>query len=260
MKHGFVALAVALTVAFAGLTQPCRADMQTGVILMHGKDSTARPMSPVGRLASYLRNNFRVATPDMPWVRDNFLNGTLEQAFAELDSVIAKLKAEGATRIVVGGHSMGADAALAYAAEHPGLAGVLMIAPGHRPDIYAPKNVGTLGQARALVKAGTPDKTVSVFDINTGKRGYRDVRADAALSWFDPDGPMVMQNSARKLAPGTPVLFIIGKEDRFHPIGRELVYDRLPPHPKSAYIVVEGGHKATPVKGRKQIARWLNGL
>lgn len=260
MRNGFVALSVALAIAFGCLPHSARADMQTGVVLMHGKDGTALPRSPVGKLAAYLDGTFRVVTPDMPWVRGNELAGTLAQAFAEIDKAIAGLKADGATRIVVGGHSMGADAALAYAAAHPGLAGLLMMAPGHRPDVYAPKNIAALAEAKSLVAAGTPEKTVTVFDINTGKRGMRQVRADAALSWFDPDGPMVMQNSAAKLQPGTPVLLIIGEEDRFEPHARELVYDRLPPNPKSAYIVVGGGHKATPVKGRKQIARWLNGL
>lgn len=260
MKSGFVALALALTAAFSCLPTGASADMKTGVILMHGKDGTALPRSPVGRLAEDLQGRFQVETPDMPWQRDNQMSGTLKEAFATLDRLVAELRASGATKIVVGGHSMGAAAALAYASARTGLAGVLMMAPGHRPDVYAAKNTDALEEARALVSSGSPEKKVTVFDINTGKRGMRDVRADAALSWFDPDGPMVMQNSAPRLPAGVPVLFIIGEEDRFHPRGRELVFDRLPPNPKSAYVVVEGGHRATPMKGRREIAAWLNKL
>jgi pimeloyl-ACP methyl ester carboxylesterase len=258
MKKFLFAVAIALGLSLP-VALPAAAD-GTAIILMHGKDSTQRPRSPVGRLAEILEGDLKVAIPEMPWVRGNEMNGTLKDAFATLDGLVARLRAGGATKIVVGGHSMGAAGALAYPAARPGIAGVLMMAPGHRPDVYAPKNGDALEQARSLVANGKPDTLVNVFDINTGKRGYRDVRVDSALSFFDPDGPMVMQNSAPKLPSGVPVLLIIGQDDAQHPRMKELVFEKLPSNPKSAYVVVEGGHRATPMKGRNEIREWLSGL
>ena len=86
------------------------------------------------------------------------------------------------------------------------------------------------------------------------------MRADAVLSFFDPEGPMVMQNSAPKLPASVPVLLIIGEDDAQHPRMKNLVFEQLPSNPKSAYVIVEGGHRATPMKGRNEIREWLSGL
>jgi pimeloyl-ACP methyl ester carboxylesterase len=52
-------------------------------------------------------------------------------AFADVDAAIARLRARGVTQIVVGGMSMGGNSALAYAATHPDVAGVIAMAPAH---------------------------------------------------------------------------------------------------------------------------------
>lgn len=239
---------------------PVLADGKIGIVLMHGKDGTANAGSIVGKLASKLSSDFIVVTPEMPWSRDNGIDKTLEQSFDVIDSAVAGLRADGADRVVVGGHSMGAATALAYATQRTGLAGVMMIAPGHRPDAWGNKNADAVARAKSLVSAGKADETVDVYDVNQGDGFSRTLRADIALSWFDPDGLIVMQNAAPQLSADMPVLFIVGEKDRFHPKGKRLVFEKLPSNAKSAYVVVEGGHKATPMKGRAEIVSWLNGL
>lgn len=258
---GLIAAAVSLVmvVVLCPATEAVAGD-KVGVVLMHGKDGTAKQKSPIGKLASYLSSDFEVEAPDMPWSRSNRFNGTLEEAFARIDKAVADLKDDGATKIVVGGHSMGAATALAYATQRPGLAGVLMMAPGHRPDTYEDQNAKALDKARALIAAGTPEEEVDIYDVNQGARISRSLDADVALSWFDPAGLAVMQNAAPKLQPDTPVLFIIGEKDRLHPTGESLIFAKLPAHARSAYTVVPGGHKATPMKGKSEIKDWLNSL
>lgn len=236
------------------------ADNAIGIVIMHGKDGTASSNSIVGKLADRLSSDYTVRTPEMPWSKDNGLNQTLENTFKQIDAEIAALKAAGATKIVVGGHSMGAAAALAYAITHPGLAGVLMMAPGHRPDLHAKKNYAALEKARELVAAGKPHDMVEVMDFNQGQKSSRDVEAEIAISWFGPEGMAVMQNAAPKLSPDIPVLFILGEEDPLLPDGKSLIYDKLPANPKSAYTVVPGGHKQTPIKGAGEIKDWLSHL
>ena len=48
--------------------------------------------------------------------------------------------------------------------------------------------------------------------------------------------------------------------DRLLPVGKELIFDAIPANDKSAYIVVPGGHKVTPIKAKSQVADWLNTL
>lgn len=254
----FVAGVVA---AFVLGTPPlAHAEGKTGVVLMHGKDGTAKPQSPIGELIEFLGTNFLVDAPDMPWSRSNGLNKTLEESFKEIDLAVDRLKNAGASKIVVGGHSMGAAAALAYATQRSDLAGVLMIAAGHRPDLWARKNMSALENAKALSSSGSPKDRVDINDKDQGKLFTRSVAADIAVSWFDPDGLVVMQNSAGMLKAGTPVLFIIGEQDFLRPTGESLIFNKFPAHPKSAFVVVSGGHKQTPGIGKSEIADWLNKL
>jgi len=260
MVRKIFAAAAVLMLVIAATVPPASADGKVGVVLMHGKDGVAKPKSPIGKLASFLDGDFEVEAPDMPWSRSNGINKTLEESFADIDDIVARLKSAGATKIVVGGHSMGAAAALAYASQRPGLAGVLMIAPGHRPDRQAGKNAAALEKAKALIAAGKGDADVDITDVNQGNFISRTLDADIALSWFDPDGLAVMQNAARKLPEAIPVLFIIGRKDRLVEIGKRVIFNKLPAHANSAYTVVPGGHRVTPIKGKSQIAAWLRGL
>ena len=245
---------------FLGAPSAAIAEEKIGVILMHGKDGTVNSQSPVGKLASYLRGDFKVKALTMPWSRQNKFNGTLEDAFKKIDQAVAQLRKAGATKVVVGGHSMGAAAALAYATQTTGLGGVLMIAAGHRPDLYAGKNTNAIANARAFIAAGNPAGKVKIFDKNQGKRIARSLDADVAVSWFDPASLAIMQNAAPRVQPGTPVLFIIGDHDGLHPGGKSLIFEKLPQHPKNAYTVVRGGHKATPTIGKSEITAWLRAL
>jgi pimeloyl-ACP methyl ester carboxylesterase len=233
---------------------------EVGVVLMHGKGGGVKSNSPIGKLAARLKGDFVIAVPEMSWSRSRNFDGTMEEAFEEIKGVIARLKAQGATKIVVGGHSMGANTALAFATRYPGLAGVLMIAPGHRSDAYAQQNKNALDRGNAFAGRGETDGRVEIFDKNQGKIIKRYLKVAIAVSWFDLEGLAVMQNSAPKVRTGTPVYWVIGKKDRLHPKGRDLIYSKTPTHPKSAYVVVSGGHGVAPIRGAGKIASWLGSL
>jgi pimeloyl-ACP methyl ester carboxylesterase len=260
MMRKFIFVAGVLFAFALGTPPLAQAEGKTGIVLMHGKDGTAKPQSPIGELIEFLKTDFLVDAPDMPWSRSNGLNKTLEESFKDIDLAVERLKSAGASKIVIGGHSMGAAAALAYATQRSDLAGVLMIAAGHRPDLWARKNMSALENARALIASGNPKDRVDINDKDQGKLFTRSVAADVAVSWFDPDGLVVMQNSAGKLKEGTPVLFIIGEDDFLRPTGESLIFNKFPSHPKSAYVVVSGGHKQTPGIGKSEIADWMKKL
>ncbi len=86
------------------------------------------------------------------------------------------------------------------------------------------------------------------------------MRAEVYLSWFDPNGPANMPVNTANLKPGTPLLWIIGKKDLMFDKGENYAFSMAPSNPKNAYIVVKGGHKDTPQKGKAEIINWLNSL
>jgi len=234
-----------------------------GVVLMHGKGGTSKSKSPVGKLKSALEGaGILVIAPDMPWSRDREFDKSYEDSMKEIDEAVAGLKSDGATKIVVGGHSIGANAALGYGARREGLAGILAIAPGHIPE-----NESFQGQmdfdykrAKEMIAAGKGGDEADFKDVNQGKKSTKTMTATIYLSWFDPEGPAPMPKNAANLKPGAPLMWIIGEKDRMMDRGEEYAFAKAPAHPKNAYVVVGGGHGVTPIKGQKEIIAWLKGL
>ena len=241
------------------------AEEKVGVILMHGKGRTANPKSPVGKLTGVLkRAGFLVLAPEMPWSRSRIWDLSYEDSMTEIDGYVEQLKSSGAKFIVVGGHSIGANAAIGYGARRNGLAGILAIAPGHVPEVkgFQKRMENDYLRARKIVARGEGGKVADFNDVNQGQLSKVRATAEIYLSWYEPNGPAVMPRNAARLKPGTALMWIIGEKDTMLRLGRgkNYAYDRAPAHPKSRYVVVGGGHKVTPQKGEKEIIRWLKGL
>jgi pimeloyl-ACP methyl ester carboxylesterase len=242
------------------------AESKIGVVLMHGKRGEAGTGSLIGSLEQAVRDaGIKVVAPEMPWSRSRFFDKTFPDIAAEIDQAVASLKQEGAEKIVVGGHSLGGNAALAYGAQREGIAGILVIAPGHFPESRGfQKRFGAdLAKARAMVAEGREEETASFGDIDQGVSGEFVMKAKIYVDFMDPDGPMAMPKSAANLKMNTPLMLIIGQEDQSFSYGRgerDYIFDKAPAHPKSAYKIVPGGHKATPRVGTEDIIAWLKSL
>ena len=140
-----------------------------------------------------------------------------------------------------------------------------MIAPGHFPESrgFQHRFAGDLDTAKSMVAGGRGDEVAEFTDIDRGDSVDFAMKAEIYVDFMDPDGPMAMPENAAALKHGTPLLLIIGKEDhtfRFGRGDRDYIYDHAPANPKSVYLVVEGGHKATPRIGKDEIVTWLKSL
>ena len=124
-----LAVAAFAATAFIALSP---ASARIGVVMMHGNGSWGgqfAPMVPIMAAAGY-----GFETPDMCWADIRQYDHTAEDCMADVDKAIDRLKAKGYDQIVVGGHSMGGINTLLYAANHKGLAGVIVFAPSSRPS------------------------------------------------------------------------------------------------------------------------------
>ena len=92
-----------------------------GVVLLHGKGGVPGAMLE-GFGEALKKAGAAIEEPEMPWSHKRIYDATYEQAMAEIDLAVQKLKWRGATRIVIAGHSLGANAAIGYAARRDGLA------------------------------------------------------------------------------------------------------------------------------------------
>jgi pimeloyl-ACP methyl ester carboxylesterase len=231
-----------------------------GIVYLHGKGAWPGALDG-GILSSLADEGALVATPEMPWSFHRKYGATYEQAMAEIDTVIAGLKAKGATRIVVIGHSLGANAAIGYAAHHHELAAVVALAPGHLPEADELRSYtrDAIAQAKELVAAGQGDVPQRFPDMAQGIPLMATATPTVYLSMFDPDGPAVIPKNAAAMAP-VPLLWVVGRLDPIDRRGPEYAFSAAAKNPKSKYVEVFAGHLTTPLVARKQVVEWINSL
>jgi pimeloyl-ACP methyl ester carboxylesterase len=232
----------------------------TGVVLMHGKWGT--PDKGIQPVELELRGaGFQVVSREMPWSDRRAYDAGFDEAMAQIDGEVAQLRAQGARKIVVGGQSFGANMALAYAARHPDINGVIALAPGHSPDRFAnnPRMVQSLSKARSLAAAGKTAYS-NFDDVNQGKTREVSARPAVYLSYFDPAGPAVMPNNAAMLSPNVPLLVVVGTKDPIYSAGTSYIFDRAPRNPYSRFQNVDADHFGTPAAARRIVVDWVKGL
>src|SRR4051794_14706245 len=158
-------LLAAVLLALVGAPAPIAA-AQTGalqgygIVLLHGKGG--QPGGNIGSLAAALEAaGATVLMPRMPWSgaqgHPEKYAVPYEQALAQIGPAIARLKARGASKIVVAGQSLGANAAIGYAARHGAdLAGIVALAPGHTPERpgFRARVAEGVARAKELVGSG----------------------------------------------------------------------------------------------------------
>jgi len=217
----------------------------------------------MNRQKSALEGAGMLATlPDMPWSRRRYLDGNWDSAMAEIATGVAGLRRQGATKIVLVGHSMGVAGALGFAARGGDVQALVLLGPGHMPLRYYKNTNNTsvhdsVDEARALVKAGKGDSRESFNDINQGRKLSVVASAKDYLSYFDPTSDAEMSVTAPRVPATTPVMTVIGEDDpAFRSIRAELV-DRLPANPKSQYLEVKATHFTTPAVATDDVVKWI---
>lgn len=231
----------------------------TGIVFLHGKGVWAGAFD--GGIPAALEAEGAVAaSPDMPWSLWRMYGTTYEDAMREIDAAVAGLKAKGAIRIVIIGHSLGANAAIGYAARRREVAAVVALSPGHLPETaeMRARTAEAIVQARALVAAGDQSRHIWPDRVQ-GIPTWATASPAVYLSMFDPDGPAVIPKNAAALH-GTPLLWVVGESDPIFARGRDYAFSHAPRNPKSRYIEVSAGHLTTPRAARAQVVEWVESL
>lgn len=159
----------ALSAAFSLPAQPASTG-GLGVVLMHGKGGACVPSTPCGRLKDALESKgYLVAAPVMPRGRGRIYDKDYEASMQEIAGLVAELKAKGAERVVLAGHSLGGNAALGYAVSRVGIAGLISLATGHQLENHFLKQQGlgeAVAKAKAMIDAGKGDEIDAFADFN----------------------------------------------------------------------------------------------
>lgn len=260
MKSRFALTGIVLLLALL-LSSALRAapsPQEIGIVVMHGKGGS--PGRFVNVLAEGLeKEGFLVANLEMPWSKKRTYDVELDVAVGELTRALDALRAKGAKKLFVSGHSQGGMFALLYGARHK-VDGVVAIVPGGAVDTRAYLNaIGNhVATARQMVADGRGQEKAEFADYE-GSRGTNPVTttASAYLSWFDPNGAHTNRVFAQMM-PGVPVLVVSATRDypgliRF----RDQTYAAIPAHPLKRMAQVDSDHVNAPGAAVPEVVRWV---
>ncbi len=255
MKKFLVLLLLASSLScFAG-------NEDVGVILMHGK--WAKSTSGLAPLARELESRgFKVVTPLMPWSEGREYDVDYPTALTEIDAAAKALRSKGAKRIVVGGQSFGANGSIAFAGSGREVDGVILMAPGHVPDIggFRQALTSSVSKAKQMITDGKADEKTSFDDSNQGRNKAIFTTPKNYLSYFDPEGLGAMPKSAHAISKPIPILIVMGSQDSLSRLGEAYIFNQAPKHPKSAYVTIDSDHFSTQTKAMPEVVKWLESL
>ena len=228
------------------------------VLLLHGK--WGMPQSPyLQPLVQKLEPHCQVKLLEMPWSRNRLYDRPYADALTQMRQAVADFRQAGVQWVAVGGQSFGANATLAYLAQGGDADAALSLAPGHVPEsFYKIADVRrSVDAAQQWFLAGQGDTLVEMTDINQGQRRSVKTTATALWSYFNPAGWGNMLLSAQAVAQPVPVFWAIGTLDPLHPSGSAEIYQKLPVHPDSRYLVVPANHANTPEVAADALLAWV---
>lgn len=229
-----------------------------GIVIMHGKGG--KPTGYVENLARTLEGKgYLVANLEMPWSGRRNYDVTVERGEQEVEAAVAGLRANGAKKVFVSGHSQGGAFAI-HLAGRQGIDGVIAMAPGGDVGnrVFREQLGQSVTRARRLVAEGKGDEPVRLEDYEGPPGAYPVVVAPIVyLTWFEPEGAMNMDRAARAANPMVPILWIVPKRERPPLLKRNLsMFRELPANPFTRLYEPNSDHVGTPTASADEIVRW----
>jgi pimeloyl-ACP methyl ester carboxylesterase len=227
---------------------------------MHGKGGA--PNGYVQGLASFLQDKgCLVANLEMPWSGRRSYDADVAGAEKEVEAALEGLKAKGAQKLFVAGHSQGGLFALYFGTRHA-LDGIIAIAPGGSSGapVFRQKLGPSYERAQALVAQGKGAEKERFQDFEGGRGTYPVIVAPASyVTWFDPEGAMNQANAVKNMKPQTPVLYIAPSGD--YPALQRVkgeMFGALPRHPLTRLYEPSASHLEAPAASSEEILKWIS--
>ena len=249
---------IALLLAIAPLSA-AHADGDIGVVVLHGKQGMPADRN-VGPFIQALRNaGYAVQAPGMCWSHTRIYDKPFPECLAEIDTAIGALRAGGARRIVLAGMSLGGNAAIAYAAQHPELAGLVALAPASQPAqmMHDPAVAQSLQGAQHMVASGHGDDHASFTDTNNGRDFSVATTAAIFVSFVAPGGPADFPRLLGQIR--VPMIWVAGSQDKTQAQASTL-FARVPANALNRLVAVDSEHLGTPAAGADAVLAWLKTL
>ncbi len=228
------------------------------MVLMHGKWASPQSLYFV---AKRYEEGCAVKLLEMPWSGRRDYDVPYPDALNEIERQVKEFRVQGYKRILLAGHSFGANAGFAYASSvREKIDSVIALAPGHAPNVMYANGMSrqAVDSAKELINANKKDEKLGFDDMNQGRRKSVRMTAETLFSYFDPIGLGNMRLTASNYKESIPTLIVVGTDDVAFPVLRSAVFERLPSHPMNVYLEINANHGNTPEQSVQQVIAWLN--
>jgi pimeloyl-ACP methyl ester carboxylesterase len=249
-----------LLLGLAGVLPALAGTEEIGIVAIHGKWGS--PTQDTLKFARAMENaGYSVYSPEMPWSGRRMYDGGVDVMMKDIGDAVEKVRAKGAKKIFLAGHSFGAAGAIRYAGQHK-VDGLIVMAPGHFPEskTYGERLGSSVAKAREMLQAGRGEEQGWFGDLNTGNR-TKDIQmaVKVYLDFFDPDGPMNFSRNVAAVKPDTPVLWTVGSGEApgLRQYETRIYESNLPKTPQTKMVEVPGGHRETPDNSVEAALAWL---
>ena len=233
-----------------------------GVVVMHGKGGM--PSKHVAEFAQRLEaKGYHVANLEMPWSKQREYDVSMEGAQKELELAFHHLRAKGAQKLFLSGHSQGGLVALVLGSSLK-VDGIIAIAPGGNvgSPIYKEKISEALSRAQQMVNEGRGDEKAEFYDFESAKGRYAiQTSAQNYLSWFSPDGKMNQEKSSVLIDAKIPVLFIVPTADYPGLLKvKQKMFELLPKNVHTRLYEPNATHLEAPSASIEEVSMWMQSV
>jgi pimeloyl-ACP methyl ester carboxylesterase len=236
-----------------------------GVVVLHGTQATSYALRSLpGALRA---EGATVSIPEMAWSQWRIYDSPFDEQVKVIDAEIARLRAGGASRVYLAGHSAGAAAAIAYAARKRGADGLVVLATGGVSSQATPEQIeqgrdiiAETRRAEDLVQSGRGDEWGLFLALNSTRsvvtsRFYTPTTARIYLDYVGPQSKLNVDRAAAQVRY-LPILWINGLEDPLLPSQRAASQKALK-HRLSEYREIHAYHGDVPDLSGAIVANWL---
>lgn len=258
MKHLLLKALWALFIAVPLLPAYAQ-DKDCAMVLLHGKWGDTNYISHFGRRIEPV---CAFKAIEMPWSQRRGYEKSYPEAIEEIAMEVQAFRQQGYKKVVIAGHSFGANAALAYMAVKGDADAILGLAPGHSPLFMYRQgmNKEAITKARELVKENKGNEKVRFDDLNQTNTRSFNLPAVTFLSYFDPEGLGVMSVSAKGFKRSVPVMLVVGTRDPALNFTKSAIFPSLPDDPQNKLIIVDADHGSTEAAAVPYAIEWLKEL
>ena len=234
-----------------------------GYLLLHGKGSGPRlPACVMNPLANKMQEDGLLLEHNhMSWGLGSLYFHHIDESLNDIAQGIERLKSQGATRIHLVGHSLGANVAFYYASKFINFTSIVALAPAHNTHIakFNQWSNWSRNKAQSLISQGQ-DGPADFIDVSMLDVYIINCIPSAYLSYLDPMGDSVMTKNVRRFKQPVNLFIGTGVKDTTQLNARGLLYDPAKKTQHSTILESDDDHFTIPINSYPIWRAWCEGL